>query len=130
MSKRYRASVKRAPEPPSAPERAGRIGKGKILLILILATGLAAGIYIAAAKYRFEPIFHLYWIVSTILLCTALFLDKQNEYRYTKERTLDPIRAEGAYYKRKKRVKYVVLALLPFLLTVLVDTVYLLFFVK
>lgn len=130
MSKRYRASVKRAPEPLSAPERAGRIGKGKILLILVLATGLAAGVYIAAAKYRFEPIFHLYWIVSTVLVCTALFLDKQNEYRYTKEQSLDPERAKCAYYKRKKRVKYVVLTLLPFLLTVLVDTIYLLFFVK
>ena len=42
----------------------------------------------------------------------------------------DPETAKTVYYKRKKQVKYVLLVLLPFLFTVLADTVYLLFFVK
>ena len=65
------------------------------------------------------------------LLCAALCLNQRNEYRYTKETAMgDPETAKTAYYKRKKQVKYVLLALLPFLFTVLADTVYLLFFVK
>lgn len=130
MSTRYRAKIKRRAQVKKPSSDAARIGKGKILLILVLATGLAGGVYIFAAKHRFAPIFHLYWILSTALVCTALYLDKKNVYLYTKEQAADPEKALAAYGARKKRVKYVILALLPFLFTVLADTVYLLFFVK
>lgn len=114
----------------SAPEQAGNIGKLKIIGFLVLATGLAGGVYIAAAKAEFAPVFHAYWIISAVLLCAALCLNQRNEYRYTKEAAEgDPEAAKTAYYNRKKQVKYVLLALLPFLFTVLADTVYLLFFV-
>lgn len=98
--------------------------------LFVLATGLAGGVYIAAAKAEFAPVFHAYWIISAVLLCAALCLNQRNEYRYTKEAAEgDPEAAKTAYYNRKKQVKYVLLALLPFLFTVLADTVYLLFFV-
>lgn len=130
MSTRYRAKVKRRAQVKKPSPSGARIGKAKILLILVLATALAVGVYVFAAKHRFAPVFHLYWILSTVLLCAALYLDKRNVYLYTKEQAIDPERATAAYGARKKRVKYVILTLLPFLFTVLADTVYLLFFVK
>ncbi len=138
MSQKFHAKAKRiaapgkgsAPGKASAPEQAGNIGKLKIIGFLVLATGLAGGVYIAAAKAEFAPVFHAYWIISAVLLCAALCLNQRNEYRYTKETAEgDPEAAKTAYYNRKKQVKYVLLALLPFLFTVLADTVYLLFFV-
>ena len=134
MSQKFRAKAKRtaASEKASLPgkEQAGNIGKLKIIGFLVLATGLAGGVYIAAAKAEFAPVFHAYWIISAVLLCAALCLNQRNEYRYTKETAEgDPEAAKTAYYNRKKQVKYVLLALLPFLFTVLADTVYLLFFV-
>lgn len=138
MSQKFRAKAKRPPHrkkaslpgKASAPEQAGNIGKLKIIGFLVLATGLAGGVYIAAAKAEFAPVFHAYWIISAVLLCAALCLNQRNEYRYTKEAAEgDPEAAKTAYYNRKKQVKYVLLALLPFLFTVLADTVYLLFFV-
>lgn len=139
MSRKFHAKAKRiaapgkesAPGTTSAPQQTGNIGKLKIIGFLVLATGLAGGVYIAAAKAAFAPVFHAYWILSAVLLCAALCLNQRNEYRYTKETAMgDPETAKTAYYKRKKQVKYVLLALLPFLFTVLADTVYLLFFVK
>ena len=146
MSGKFRASVKTrtgkslppTAKPDGAPgektDSAGaksgnaNIGKGKIFAVLVPATALAAGIYIAAVRLRFEPIFHIYWLVSTVLLCAALFLDKQKEYRYTKDRQdVGADEAARRYALRKKRVKFVLLALLPFLFTVLADAVYLLF---
>ena len=133
MSQKFRAKAKRAarPDEPRLPEKDGNIGKLKILFCLIFTTGLAGGVYIAAARAGFSPVFHAYWIISAILLCAALFLNQRNEYRYTKEKTCgDPEEAQKAYFARKKQVKYVILALLPFLFTVLADSVYLLLFVK
>ena len=138
MSRKFHAKAKRiaapgkgsAPGTTSAPQQTGNIGKLKIIGFLVLATGLAGGVYIAAAKAAFAPVFHAYWILSAVLLCAALCLNQRNEYRYTKEASEgDPEAAKTAYYNRKKQVKYVLLALLPFLFTVLADTVYLLFFV-
>ena len=138
MSQKFRAKAKRTaasekaslPGKASAPEQAGNIGKLKIIGFLVLATGFAGGVYIAAAKAEFAPVFHAYWIISAVLLCAALCLNQRNEYRYTKEAVEgDPEAAKTAYYNRKKHVTYVLLALLPFLFTVLADTVYLLFFV-
>ena len=133
MSQKFRAKAKRAarPDEPRLPEKDGNIGKLKILFCLIFTTGLAGGVYIAAARAEFSPVFHAYWIISAVLLCTALLLNKRNEYRYTKDKACgDPDEAKKAYFVRKKQVKYVILALLPFLLTVLADSVYLLLFVK
>lgn len=58
MSQKFRAKAKRTaasekaslPGKASAPEQAGNIGKLKIIGFLVLATGLAGGVYIAAAK--------------------------------------------------------------------------------
>lgn len=135
MSQKFRAKAKKdtpeAAKPTASPQQAGNIGKLKILALLVLTTGLAGGVYLAAAKAAFQPIFHAYWMISAVLLCAALVMHRQNEYRYTKETAVgDALQAKTAYYARKKRVKYVILALLPFLFTVLADAVYLLFFVK
>lgn len=45
------------------------IGKGKILLLLILGTLVIAGVYIVAISMQFAPIFHIYWILTAILFC-------------------------------------------------------------
>lgn len=136
MSRKFRAKPKQLPQNENnaakrTPTNAGNIGKMRILFLLVLFTGLAAGVYIAAACAAFAPVFHAYWIISAVLTCTALVLNRQNEYRYTKESVeSDPEAAKAAYFARKKRVKYVILALLPFLLTVLADAIYLFLFVK
>ena len=95
MSQKFRAEAKRTaasekaslPGKASAPEQAGNIGKLKIIGFLVLATGFAGGVYIAAAKAEFAPVFHAYWIISAVLLCAALCLNQRNEYRYTKKRS-------------------------------------------
>lgn len=131
MSQKFRAKVKKAPENTRPKTADGSIGKLKILAVLILSTGLAGGVYIAAAKAEFAPVFHAYWIISAVLFCAAPLLNRRNEYRYTKELAENGAeQAEKAYYTRKKQIKYVILALLPFLFTVLADAVYLLLFVK
>ena len=131
MSQKFRAKVKKAPENTRPKTADGSIGKLKILAVLILSTGLAGGVYIAAAKAEFAPVFPAYWIISAVLFCAALLLNRRNEYRYTKELAENGAeQAEKAYYTRKKQIKYVILALLPFLFTVLADAVYLLLFVK
>lgn len=53
----------------SSKNSLSNIGKGKIVFLLILFTAIIAGIYIAAVKLRFEPIFHLYWIISAVCMC-------------------------------------------------------------
>ena len=66
MSRKFHAKAKRiaapgkvsAPDTTSAPQQTGNIGKLKIIGFLVLATGLAGGVYIAAAKAAFAPVFH------------------------------------------------------------------------
>ena len=99
MSQKFRAKAKRAarPDEPRLPEKDGNIGKLKILFCLIFTTGLAGGVYIAAARAEFSPVFHAYWIISAVLLCTALLLNQRNEYRYTKDKACgDPDEAKKA----------------------------------
>ena len=58
MSQKFRAKVKKTPENMRPKTADGRIGKLRILTVLILSTGLAGGAYIAAAKAEFAPVFH------------------------------------------------------------------------
>lgn len=103
------------------------IGKGKILLILVFGTALVAGIYIAAIRMMFAPIVHIYWIVTAILLMAFLYVKTRNEYLYTK------ITAKGkptddekaAHRGRTKMMKYLLLALMPFMFTIIGDVLYL-----
>ena len=106
------------------------IGRKKILLILVLNTLIIAGIYIAAVQMRIEFVFHLYWILSVIMICAYMFLVKRNEYLDEKE-SKDGLTQESKErsLKRKKRLKYFLLVMIPFLFTIIGDTVYL-FFLK
>lgn len=126
MAKKYKAKSKKTEKNEYA------IGKGKILLILVLLTALVAGVYIAAMQKEFEPIFHIYWVVTAVLMCAFLFLKYRNEYLYTKaqeagEKTQPEITDE--YRKRTKHIKYLLCILMPFVFTLIGDTVYLVFLV-
>ena len=103
------------------------IGKGKLLLMLVSGTAIVAGIYIACIQKMFAPIIPIYWITTGILMIAFLFVNKRNEYLYTKltyNRT--PSEDEkNEHRKRVKHMKYLLLVLLPFLFTVLGDVVYL-----
>lgn len=103
------------------------IGKGKIILILIFGTALVAGIYMTAIKLMFAPIVHIYWIITTILLIAFLFFKSRNEYIYAQIISGgEPSEEEKtAHLKRTKALKYMLLVLLPFLFTLIGDTVYL-----
>lgn len=105
------------------------IGKGKILAILASGTFAAAGIYIAAMKMHFLPIFHIYWIITAVLLCVFVFATKRCEQFYVQNMGKDGRMSEEAkaeHLVRTKRIKYLLLVLLPFLFTVIGDTVYVL----
>ena len=113
----------------SSKNSLSNIGKGKIVFLLILFTAIITGIYIAAVKLRFEPIFHLYWIISAVLACAAAVLQKRNEYLYTKDMAsgVSQAQSEASRGQRLKRIKYLLIILIPFLFTVFADAVYLLF---
>ena len=103
------------------------IGKGKIILILLLGTALVAGVYIAAIQNMFAPIVHIYWIITVLLFIAFLYMSKRNEYLYTKI-TLNGTPSEDdkkAHIKRTKQLKYLLLVLMPFLFTLIGDVVYL-----
>ncbi len=105
------------------------IGKGKIIAILASGTFVVAGIYIAAMKMHFLPVFHIYWIITAVLLCVFAFSTKRCEQLYAKNMGKDGKMSEAAkaeHLERTKKVKYLLLVLLPFLFTVIGDTVYVL----
>ena len=130
-SKKYRAKKKKTESltEASAINQSGQplIGKWKILILLMLGTGIVSGIYITAIKLMFAPIMHIYWIAAAILLMCFMFIKMRNEYLYeqmTASRT--PSESElSAHLKRTKAMKYLLLVLLPFLFTLFGDLVYL-----
>lgn len=110
-----------------SPKEPPLIGKGKIVLLLVIGTALAAGIYVAAMKMQFAPVFYAYWIITTVLICAFIFLNQRRDYLYAKM-TSDgkpDEKALEADRRRRKHIKYLLLVLLPFLFTVIGDTVYL-----
>lgn len=110
-------------------QKAPLIGKVKILVFLVLGTLLAAGIYIAAMEMQYMFIFHIYWIVTALLFCIFIFLSMRNDYLFQKKLALNKHltkQTDSEYLNRTKSIKYVLIALLPFLLTVMGDAIYLL----
>ena len=102
------------------------IGTGKILLMLIGATILVAGIYIAAMNAKCIAVFHIYWILTAILTCIFIYLFTKNKGIYEKMTTgRTPTEKEKEEYReRVKRMKYFLIILLPFLFTVFGDALY------
>ncbi|MGN1120950.1 MAG: hypothetical protein ACI4RV_01205 [Eubacteriales bacterium] len=136
MSRRFQVGHRAGKAPHTAATPSGgskavkdaAIGKGRIVALPVLLTAVVAGIYVAAVKLCFEPIFHLYWITSGVLVCAAALLQRRNEYLYTKEtQEGDREQAAASYAKRKRQIKYLLIVLIPFLLTVFADAVYLIF---
>ena len=105
------------------------IGRGKLLLLLLAGTVVIAGVYIACMQLRVEAVFHAYWIAAGVLCCAAAFLKYRNEARIASYKaknggTLsDEDHIECA--KHDKRLKILLLVLIPLLLTVFGDAVYL-----
>ena len=103
------------------------IGKGKILFILLFGTIIVSGTYIYAIKAHFEPIFHIYWILSAVLLCCFIvakaYVENGYEKQLSKNRISEKDRQE--HYKKVRRLKYMLLVLMPFLFTIFGDAVYL-----
>lgn len=129
-SKRFKAKKKKSTAASTytdTPKEQPLIGKGKIILILIFGTALVAGIYMTAIHMMFAPIMHIYWILTAILLMAFLFFKSRNEYLYDKIISAgNPSEEEKtAHLKRTKKLKYLLLVLLPFLFTLIGDTVYL-----
>jgi len=111
----------------ATPKEPPLIGKGKILLILILGTTLVAGIYMAALQMHFAPIIHIYWIITTLLLMAFLFVKMRNESLYAQMSATSSMTKEdiAQHRERTKKMKYLLLVLLPFLFTLFGDLVYL-----
>lgn len=105
------------------------MGRGKLLLWLLVGTVVIAGVYIACMQLRIEAVFHAYWIAAAVLTCAAAFLKYRNEARVAVCKaknggTLsDADHAECA--KHDKTLKILLLVLIPLLLTVFGDAVYL-----
>lgn len=133
MANKYKVSKlkttnKNKPSSDMSKDKTPLIGKGKILAILIAGTILVAGIYAYAISLKFMFIFHIYWIVTAILFCLFIFLSMRNDYLYHKCMSLNKHatkEADSEHRGRTKIIKYVLLALLPFLFTVMADAIYL-----
>lgn len=111
------------------PKEPPLIGKGKILLMLFFGTAAVSGIYIAAMIAVIKPVFYAYWILTTVMLCAYVFLRMKDGYRYAKlTANGTPSEKERELMrKRIKRQKYFLIIMLPFIFTLIGDTVYLLF---
>lgn len=112
----------------------------KRLLLIILTTALAFGIYEALIALNFLPIggipiiMPVYFVIVTVLLCAVLIL---NSGISTKEVTPEMLRAseneDAAHLEeicaklnaRKKIAKRLMFVLLPFLFAILFDVIYL-----
>ncbi len=110
------------------------------LLLIILATALAFGVYEALITLNFLPIggipiiMPVYFIIVTLLLCAVLIF---NSGISTKEVTPEMLRSseddDNAHLEeicvklnaRKKVAKKLMLVLLPFLFAILFDVIYL-----
>ena len=105
------------------------IGKGKICIMLLLGTIIFAGIYIAAMKMHFGLIFHIYWILTSLLLCVFIYMKQRRDYLYFEMTKNGEISDESILIDRKRRlhIKYLLIVLIPLLLTVTGDIVYLVF---
>lgn len=103
------------------------IGKGKIILFLLLGTAIVSGIYIAAIQQMFSPIVHIYWIITGLLFLAFLYMSKRNEYLYTKIASCGELSEadKKEHLARTKQLKYLLLVLMPFLFTLIGDVVYL-----
>ena len=131
-SSRYRAKKKKAVSTDKVSYTGTQkeeplIGTRKILLMLVLGTGIVSGIYITAIKMMFAPIMHIYWITAAILLMLFMYIKMRNEYLYAEiTKSHSPSDEEMAQHrKRTKAMKYLLIALLPFLFTLFGDLVYL-----
>ncbi len=115
MSKRYTAKAKRAPQEPNAPAASGKktFGAAKLGLFLALNTLWIAGLYIAGVRLRIEWLFHVYWIGAAVLFCLFLVFKFRHDARPDED-------AAGA-----RRIKILLLFLIPLLLTLFGDAVYL-----
>lgn len=111
------------------PKEPPLIGKGKIVLMLISGTAVVAGIYMTALQLHFAPIMPIYWTIAGILLMIFLYFNTKNEYLYTKMTTgRTPSEEEKKDFRqRTKKLKYLLIVLLPFLFTLIGDMVYLYF---
>lgn len=130
-SSKYRVKTKHGKQIgyTGTPKEPPLIGKGKIVLMLIAGTAVTAGIYMTALHLHFAPIMPIYWIITGILLMIFLYFNKKNEYLYTKM-TTDRTPSEDEkkdFRQRTKKVKYLLIALIPFLFTLIGDLVYLYF---
>ena len=94
------------------------------LAALCFNTAVTAGIYIFANMREFLPIMWIYNIAVCILACAFLYL-------YMKDKVSEADNAEkdngGDSRKRKKRMKILLLFLMPFLIVLLCDYTYVLF---
>jgi len=97
--------------------------------MLISGTAVVAGIYMTALQLHFAPIMPIYWTIAGILLMIFLYFNMKNEYLYTKMTTgRTPSEEEKKDFRRRtKKLKYLLIVLLPFLFTLIGDMVYLYF---
>ena len=113
------------------PTGKAAMGRGKLLLLLLAGTLAASAIYFACVRARISFVFHLYWIASGVLVCLAAFLKYSNEaYIAVCKRKNGGILSDEDNEKcqsRDKTLKIVLLILIPLLLTVFGDAIYLLF---
>ena len=133
MADRYKAKKKAvkhlAKVNPGTQKEKPLIGKGKICMMLASGTIIIAGIYIAAMKMHFGLIFHVYWILTSILLCVFIYMKQRRDYLYFEMTKNGEISDESILIDRKRRlhIKYLLIVLIPLLLTVTGDIVYLVF---
>lgn len=111
------------------PKQEQLIGKGKICMMLVLVTIIVSGIYITAMKMHFDLIFHIYWILTSVLLCVFIYMKQRRDYLYAQSTKNGQISDKDILLDRKRRVhiKYLLIVLVPLLFTLTGDIVYLVF---
>ena len=96
------------------------------LLLLIVNTVIAAGIYYFAARAYFLPIMAIYQILAIIAICLYLFLFYRHNNEIGKARMNGEEIGEAVLQSRRKKLKLCMVFGFPFVFVVLWDYIYLL----
>lgn len=96
------------------------------LLLLIINTAIAAGIYYFAARAYFFPIMAIYQILAIVAICLYLFLFYRHNNEIGKAKMNHDQLDEVLLGKRRKTIKLCMVFGFPFVFVVVWDYIYLL----
>lgn len=97
-----------------------------LLLLLIVNTVIAAGVYYFAARAYFLPIMAIYQILAIAAICIYLYMFYRHNNEIGKSKINGEELDEALLEKRRKNLKLCIVFGFPFVFVVIWDYIYLL----